>query len=522
MMPGFRNVILVCAFNTKINITFTEMVKRLVGVLWFQFFLMCTSQASKRWTLVHRLDYPDGLTHPHLGIQRVRLDPDERETLAQDPMVTCVDLEAAYQPVRLATLDAFPTVDRETFSWALDRIDSRNGLDGIYSHVDYLDPRVTVYVVDTGIYDQHADFGGRASFGIRTSVTIDGKDRNGHGTHVAGLIGSATYGVSRGVSLVSVKAFDDAGFAALSALADAFEWIARDAQGKIAIVNMSFNLSGFPPSLILALRALQAQGIFLVGAGGNLNGLDPCFNINGLYREFTFLGVGAVDNVDPLDGDGEAPLNRRSSLSASGDCLYLFAPGSSITSLANVPGGTRRMSGTSQAAALVSGALGSLLYSSVGCEAGDGSQDRSEVVRRVYQSLIDLGTQNRVWNDRSPANPRLLYIPPEGFSPISCVASDGSPSVSLTPSPSPLVSLTSSPSPLVSLTPSPSPLVSLTPSPSPLVSLTPSPSPLVSSSSPLPPTPLPSLGLYLFGSTVHLRGTIDNRQVFLNYTSYPF
>jgi subtilisin family serine protease len=73
-------------------------------------------------------------------------------------------------------------------SWGLDRVDQTIGgldnLDGAYTYLRDGD-NVDVYVIDTGIFKDHEDFGGRASFGPDYTGEGNG-DRNGHGTHVAG------------------------------------------------------------------------------------------------------------------------------------------------------------------------------------------------------------------------------------------------------------------------------------------------------------------------------------------------
>lgn len=79
-----------------------------------------------------------------------------------------------------------------------------------YSYDSSAGTSVDAYVLDTGIYKEHPEFGGRAVAGA--DFTGEGLgDRNGHGTHVAGLIGSSTYGVAKNVSIIEVKILNESG-----------------------------------------------------------------------------------------------------------------------------------------------------------------------------------------------------------------------------------------------------------------------------------------------------------------------
>ncbi|KAJ8109492.1 hypothetical protein ONZ43_g6120 [Nemania bipapillata] len=70
---------------------------------------------------------------------------------------------------------------------------------------------ITAYVVDTGILTTHEEFQGRATLAFNAIEGSADTDENGHGSHVSGTIGGATFGVAKNVKLIGVKVLDASG-----------------------------------------------------------------------------------------------------------------------------------------------------------------------------------------------------------------------------------------------------------------------------------------------------------------------
>jgi len=165
--------------------------------------------------------------------------------------------------------------------WNLDRIDQRgissSGYDNRYTYAS-TGAGIDVYVVDTGIYEQHVEFGGRAQ-NIFNAVNdgIDNTDCHGHGTHVGGTIGAATYGVAKGVTLLGVKVLDCTGNGSSFTVAaglEAVEARVRTSSRK-AVVNQS--VGGSASNLIDAVTTglVRDEGVALAVAAGN-SAADAC------------------------------------------------------------------------------------------------------------------------------------------------------------------------------------------------------------------------------------------------------
>ncbi len=237
--------------------------------------------------------------------------------------------------------------------WNLDRIDQRNlPLNTKYSYRD-TGAGVTVYVIDTGIRPTHVDFGGRITRGAYWDFG-DGTqylDCQGHGTHVSGTVGGATWGVAKSATIVPVKVFACSGSTATSIIIAGINWVVADhAVGQPAVVNMS--LGGSPSAVFdAAVTALINDGITVVVSAGN----DAAPSCNqSPARVPAAITVAASTSADD-----------NASFSNYGACNDLFAPGVNITSASyQSDTGTAAKSGTSMAAPAVAGAAALILQRS--------------------------------------------------------------------------------------------------------------------------------------------------------------
>ncbi|MEJ3748660.1 S8 family serine peptidase [Actinomycetes bacterium KLBMP 9797] len=214
----------------------------------------------------------------------------------------------------------------------------------------------TVAVLDTGVDDTHPDLAGK----VRARVTLvegeDGRDHNGHGTHVAATIagsGAASQGRYRGVApdatLLAGKVCDAGGWCPDSSILAGMQWAVE--QGA-DVVNLSLggpDTAGTDP-LEAAVQELTARhGTLFVIAAGN-EGRDR--TVSSPASAPAALAVGAVDDQDAVaDFSSRGPR-----LGDSGLKPEITAPGVDITAARALAGGYATMSGTSMASPHVAGA----------------------------------------------------------------------------------------------------------------------------------------------------------------------
>lgn len=236
-------------------------------------------------------------------------------------------------------------VAHTTVTWGQDRIDQEDlPLDGSYGTIGD-GAGVSAYIIDSGIDASHPDFGGRASSAF-DAYGGDGSDGNGHGTHVAGTIGSAAYGVAPAADLFGVKVLDDNGSGSYDDVIAGIDWVAANA-GPNAVANLSLG-GPVSPTLDEAVNSLAASGVFVAVAAGN-EGQDAGNTSPGGAEGVTTVGASdATDTAAPFSNHGPS--------------VDIYAPGVDVES--TVPGGgTDSYDGTSMASPHVAGAAA--LYKSV-------------------------------------------------------------------------------------------------------------------------------------------------------------
>jgi subtilisin family serine protease len=233
-------------------------------------------------------------------------------------------------------------------------IDENQELNYYYSS-DYQGTDVTVYVIDTGVYVDNPEFEGRASLGPNFSTDSKNIDYIGHGTHVAGVLGSNTFGVAKKVKIQSVKVLDKYGQGSLSSVISGLEYCVNHMnKNKIkGIANLSL---GAPKSAILdaAVQAAYDAGLLVIAAAGN-NNIDAC-GTSPAGSSYA-ITVGAINNKN----------DQIAHFSNWGSCINIFASGVDIHSLNNKRNSNQIqvLSGTSMASPIVAGFAATLLEKGV-------------------------------------------------------------------------------------------------------------------------------------------------------------
>lgn len=260
-------------------------------------------------------------------------------------------------------------------NWGLDRIDQLiSQMDNTFTY-GVTGAGVRIYHIDSGIHYSDPEFGGRAVVG-KDFVTAAGDASDcdtikaGHGTATAGIVGSATYGVAKGVTLVSVKVVDCQDHVVDSdVLIEAIDWVTANAIHP-AVVN--YSISGpWSYAKNLAVTNSVNSGITWVVAAGNNNN-DACNYSPGSAA--SAITVAASTSSDTRwDGTN------------TGWCVDIYAPGAGLFTTSLWTGVPTFNSGTSLAAPFVAGAAALYLE---GHPTASASEVGNAIVSAAYSYAI--------------------------------------------------------------------------------------------------------------------------------------
>ncbi len=212
----------------------------------------------------------------------------------------------------------------------------------------------------------------------RQSGLADGLDGYGHGTHLAGIIAgrgdAQNKGIANGARIVNVKVGASNGAVDVSQVIAAIDWVVQNRKAgglNIRVINLSYGTDGTQSSqidpLTHAIESAWRNGIVVVVAAGNSGRalINPATDPYVITVGAATLKSGLLTSDRVADYSSVGSAARRVDVVAPGTSIIsLRDPGSNIDDAhpdARVDDRWFRGTGTSQAAAVTSGAVASLL-----------------------------------------------------------------------------------------------------------------------------------------------------------------
>lgn len=301
------------------------------------------------------------------------------EKLAKQPGVLRVEDDIVVQALenfnseKVTGKAKTPFQPSQVLPWGIDKIDAEKVWASSTADL------INVGIIDTGISNNHPDLLANVKGGINTiQPRKSWNDDNGHGSHVAGIVGAlnnsvGVVGAGPAINLYAIKVLNSSGSGFVSDIIEGLQWAINN---NMQVVNLSLGASTGNQSFHDAIIATKNAGIVVVAAAGNSGGsvIYPA-----AYPEA--IAVSAIDISNTI-----------ASWSSRGPEVDLAAPGVSIYSSYK---GTAyaTLSGTSMASPHVAGAAALVLSMPVGSSDtnNNGNWDPDEVQTKLQATAVDLG-----------------------------------------------------------------------------------------------------------------------------------
>ena len=280
-------------------------------------------------------------------------------------------------------ITAVPAEDvpqEESYDWGQDRI----GVPAVHQRLPWLQGTgVRIAVLDTGADVDHPDLQIVDGYNaMRGGKRKPYRDDNGHGTHITGIIAArmndrGIVGVAPQASIMAVKVLDHNGAGYVSDLINGLQWVYAE---RIRLVNMSLGFSKDSVPLERAIERLHRRGVIMVASAGNRTGSSSTTADGGGTEEGGGDAGEDTASACNVSADGVKYPARYSEViavaatdykdwitdySLAGSEVDVAAPGGAMVSERILStkwgGGYGLASGTSQAAAHVTGSIALML-----------------------------------------------------------------------------------------------------------------------------------------------------------------
>ncbi len=315
-------------------------------------------------------------------------------------------LESAQLSDKIATPPASPKIGgvkilkkgvrhipTEQISWGIKMIYDNPAISSTSGGFD-----VKVAVLDTGVNFAHPDLVSRMAqckdFTNLRFPVLDNKcdDKNGHGTHVAGIVAADSgkdhlgiYGVAPAAKILGYKVCDANG----SCYADDIAAGLRRAVDEGAnIINMSFGTDKDIPTIHDAVNYAFSKGVLMVAAAGNDGPFTDSIDYPGAYS--SVIAVSALDKAFVVTDWSSRGINSQTvQYVVENRDIEFAAPGKGIESTWN-NGGYAILSGTSMASPFVAG-LAAKYWQSTASSSADATRD---LLHSLATDIAPIGDDN--------------------------------------------------------------------------------------------------------------------------------